>query len=122
MRRREFITLVVLSGEEKKAWAAGCDDYVPNPSVHHNCWRKFAFPWNQFVLIRVPQAILAMPTQPTRQLERRLQHNHKSSQNFIATLRVVSNSKAVSRFQDIYRKLVWTASLTNACCPTDRNS
>jgi len=46
MRRREFITLVVLSGEEKKAWAAGCDDYVPNPSVHHNCWRKFAFPGN----------------------------------------------------------------------------
>jgi two-component system, cell cycle response regulator DivK len=31
MRRREFITLVVLSGEEKKAWAAGCDDYVPKP-------------------------------------------------------------------------------------------
>jgi hypothetical protein len=46
MRRREFITLVVLSGEEKKAWAAGCDDYVPNPSVHHNCRRKFAFPGN----------------------------------------------------------------------------
>ena len=46
MRRCEFITLVVLSGEEKKAWAAGCDDYVPNPSVHHNCWRKFAFPGN----------------------------------------------------------------------------
>jgi two-component system cell cycle response regulator DivK len=31
MRRREFITLVVLSGEEKKARAAGCDDYVPKP-------------------------------------------------------------------------------------------
>jgi len=33
--------------------------------------------WNQFVLICVPQAILATPAEPARQLERRLQHNHK---------------------------------------------
>jgi hypothetical protein len=39
MRRGEFITLVALSGEEKKARAAGCDDYVPNHSVHDNGWR-----------------------------------------------------------------------------------
>ena len=31
MRRSEFITLVVLSGEEKKPRAAGCDDCVPEP-------------------------------------------------------------------------------------------
>jgi hypothetical protein len=44
MRRREFITLVVLSGEEKKA--RGCDDYVPNPSARANCSRKFAITCN----------------------------------------------------------------------------
>jgi hypothetical protein len=53
MRRREFITLVVLSGEEKKAWAASCDDYVPNPSVHDNCWRK----WDFSSLRAAPRAI-----------------------------------------------------------------
>jgi len=42
MRRGEFITLVVLSGEEKKPRAAGCDDFVPNHSAHANYWRKFA--------------------------------------------------------------------------------
>jgi two-component system cell cycle response regulator DivK len=35
------VTSYALSGEEKKARAAGCDDYVPKPSAHDNYWRKF---------------------------------------------------------------------------------
>ena len=36
------VTSYALSGEEKKARAAGCDDYVPNLLAHANYWRKFA--------------------------------------------------------------------------------
>ena len=34
------VTSYALSGEEKKARAAGCDDYVPKPSAPVNSWRK----------------------------------------------------------------------------------
>jgi hypothetical protein len=33
MRRSEFITLVVLSGKEKKARAAGCDDSLQSTTT-----------------------------------------------------------------------------------------
>jgi two-component system, cell cycle response regulator DivK len=33
------VTSYALSGEEKKARAAGCDDYVPKPA-HVNYWRR----------------------------------------------------------------------------------
>jgi two-component system, cell cycle response regulator DivK len=36
------VTSYALSGEEKKARAAGCDDYVPNPSAHVSYWRKLS--------------------------------------------------------------------------------
>jgi len=36
------VTSYALSGEEKKARAAGCDEYVPKPLARANCWRKFA--------------------------------------------------------------------------------
>jgi len=36
------VTSDVLSGEENNARAAGCDDYVPEPSAHDNCWRRFS--------------------------------------------------------------------------------
>jgi two-component system, cell cycle response regulator DivK len=39
------VTSYALSGEEKKARAAGCDDYVPKP-FSANCWRGFAISYN----------------------------------------------------------------------------
>ena len=40
------VTSYALSGEEKKARAAGCDDYVPKPLARANCWRKFTVTCN----------------------------------------------------------------------------
>ena len=35
------VTSYALSGEEQKARAAGCDEYVPKPYSPRQCWRKF---------------------------------------------------------------------------------
>src|SRR5215468_6730340 len=35
------ITSHALDGEEHIARAAGCDDYVPEPTVRATCWQKF---------------------------------------------------------------------------------
>ena len=40
------VTSYALNGEEKKARAAGCDDYVPKPFSPRNCWQKFAITCN----------------------------------------------------------------------------
>jgi DNA-binding NarL/FixJ family response regulator len=35
------VTSYALSGEDKKAQAAGCDDYVPKTLARDSCWRRF---------------------------------------------------------------------------------
>src|SRR6516164_9653617 len=48
------VTSYVLSGEEKKARAAGCDDYVPKLSASANCCRKFVSTYlNRFVALHM---------------------------------------------------------------------
>lgn len=57
------VTSYALSGEEKKARAAGCDDYCQNPIAHDNCWRRFGntFPNRSQSICRVAVRLLLAP-------------------------------------------------------------
>jgi two-component system cell cycle response regulator DivK len=44
------VTSYALSGEEKKARASGCDDYVPKPYSPRQPWRKFGNIWRDVTL------------------------------------------------------------------------
>ncbi len=62
------VTSHALDGEEQTARAAGCDDYVPEPSALANYWRKFgsACPNRRARLLQCMSSLMAQSGHPDR--------------------------------------------------------